>query len=203
MIRMRSRDRLTSLGAHSSLALAWALLLTVISAGSVAAQRLEAIDLQGRKIDLRQASAGKPIVVFFVRTDCPISNRYAPVIEHLQSAYRGRAAFWLVYPDNDEPAEKIRAHMKDYGLTLPVLRDPGHTLVRMSQAEVTPEAAVFAPDGALSYHGRIDNLYESVGRSRSAPTTHELYDALQALLAGKPPPVSTATAVGCTILDMR
>jgi hypothetical protein len=142
-------------------------------------------------------------VLVFVRTDCPISNRYAPTIERLQAEYAGRAAFWLVYPDNDESTEAIQKHLQEYGYVLPALRDPGHELVRMGQAEMTPEVAVIAGHGQLAYHGRIDNLYESIGRSRSAATTHELQDALDDVLAGKMPRISTAKAVGCYIVDMR
>jgi hypothetical protein len=39
-------------------------------------------------------------VLVFVRTDCPISNRYAPELRRLQDRFAPRGmAFWLVYPD--------------------------------------------------------------------------------------------------------
>ena len=150
-----------------------------------------------------KAASGKPVVLAFVRTDCPISNRYAPTLQRLQAEYAGRAVFWLVYPDKDESPAKIRKHIQDYGYALTALRDPGHELARLSQAQITPEVAVFAVRGQLAYHGRIDNWYESVGRARVVPTTHELNDALQDLLAGKMPRVPTASAVGCSIMDLQ
>lgn len=185
-------------------------LLLWVSAGVVLAtaqqtevRRVEGADLDGRKVDPLKDGAGKPVVLVFVRTDCPISNRYAPIIQRLQGDYAGRAAFWLVYPDNDETKEQIKKHLQQYGYRLTALRDPDHELVRRSHAEITPEAAVFGASGELLYHGRIDNLYESIGRARTAATTHEVNDALQAALAGKVPKVQTAPAVGCTIMDMR
>jgi hypothetical protein len=53
------------------------------------------------------------------------------------------------------------------------------------------------------YHGRIDNWYEEIGRSRPAATTHELQDAIQAALRGQDPPVKTAPAVGCYVSDTK
>ena len=83
------------------------------------------------------------------------------------------------------------------------MRDPQHRLAKQSQADVTPEAAVFDANGQLVYHGRIDNWYEAFGRARSAPTTHELDDSLRAILSGKQPQVATAKPVGCYISDLE
>jgi len=159
--------------------------------------------LDGRTIDLAKEAAGKPFALVFIRSDCPISNRYAPAIQELQQHYQGRIAFWLVYADRDETPSTIQDHLHRYGYSIPALRDPQQVLVKLSGARVTPEAAVFSPEGALIYHGRIDNWYESFGHARHAPTTHELRDALNAVLAGKVPSVTTARAVGCYLSDLR
>ncbi len=39
------------------------------------------LDLSGKVVDPFEMAAGKPVVFIFVRTDCPISNRYAPTIQ--------------------------------------------------------------------------------------------------------------------------
>jgi hypothetical protein len=75
--------------------------------------------------------------------------------------------------------------------------------VMQSEIEITPEAAVFDRQHQLVYHGRIDNLYEDIGRSRPAATTHELQDAIQAALRGQDPLVKTAPAVGCYVSDTK
>src|ERR1700729_1688584 len=42
-------------------------------------------------------------VFIFVRTDCPITNRYAPELQRLSEAFAADAVqFWLVYPDPSE-----------------------------------------------------------------------------------------------------
>ncbi|MGC0773666.1 MAG: redoxin family protein [Candidatus Acidiferrum sp.] len=162
-----------------------------------------AFDLAGNPVDPLKMSTGKVVVLVFVRTDCPVSNRYAPTIQKLSAAHEANASFWLVYPSKAESAEVIRKHDREYGYKIPALRDPQKVLVKESQAQITPEAAVFDARGHLVYHGRIDNLYQDIGRARTVATTHELEDAIEAALSGKTLAVNTAHAVGCYISDLE
>lgn len=162
-----------------------------------------AFDLAGNPVDPFKLAAGKTVVLVFVRTDCPVSNRYAPTIQRLSTANAGKAAFWLVYVSKSESAETIRKHDAEFGYKIPALRDPQHILVRESHAEITPEAAVFDASRKLLYHGRIDDLYVDMTRARSAPTTHELDDAIQAAVSGKSLAADTKPAVGCYISDLE
>jgi thiol-disulfide isomerase/thioredoxin len=183
------------------------LLLIVIIAAGLACTSLgaenTAFDLAGNPVDPLKSGGGKIVVLVFVRTDCPVSNRYAPAIQELSEEHAAKAAFWLVYPSKAESAEVIRKHQREYGYKIPALRDPQHVLVKESQVEITPEVAVFSTDRRLVYHGRIDNLYEDVGRTRSVATTHELQDAISAALGGKSLPVDATHAVGCYISDLE
>jgi hypothetical protein len=166
-----------------------------------------AVDLDGAVVDPLKVSAGKVVVLIFVRVDCPISNRYAPTIEGIERRARldsaGRVAFWLVYPDRSESAELIRKHEKEFGYDLPALRDVQRSLVAESHALTTPEAAVFDANRKLVYHGRIDNLYEDFGRARPAATTHELEYAIHAVLDGKEVANASVPSVGCYISDLK
>jgi thiol-disulfide isomerase/thioredoxin len=161
------------------------------------------LDLAGNPADPFQSARGKVVVLIFVRTDCPISNRYAPTIQRLSAQYPDKAAFFLIYPAKSESPENIRMHVHDFGYTFPALRDPQHALVKQSRAAITPEAAVFDANRRLVYHGRIDDLYEDFGRARSAATTHELADAVQAAIAGRTLRADAVPAVGCYISDLE
>jgi hypothetical protein len=160
-------------------------------------------DLAGNAVDPLKSAGGKVVVLVFVRTDCPVSNRYAPTIQKLSGEHGDKAIFWLIYPSKSESAEVIRKHEREYGYKIQALRDPQHVLVKESRVEITPEVAVFAPGRHLVYHGRIDNLYEDIGRARSAATTHELEDAIAAALNGKSLDVSATHGVGCYISDVE
>jgi thiol-disulfide isomerase/thioredoxin len=159
------------------------------------------VDLDGHAFDPFRVARGKVIVLLFVRTDCPISNRYAPAIQELSSRFGKSSEFFLVYPVRSDTTEQIRNQLKEYGYKLRALRDPDYTLVRASSTRVTPEAAVFSPSAHLLYHGRIDDWYTEFGRSRPLPTTHELASAVEAAIAGKPIPVSAQPAIGCFLPD--
>jgi thiol-disulfide isomerase/thioredoxin len=170
---------------------------------TVAQVQHTAFDLDGKPSDPVAHASGKVVVLLFLREDCPVSSRYAPVIRQISARYENDANFFLVYPDKGESPQTIRKYLADYGYHLPALRDPQHVLVRQAQAEITPEAAVFNRDGKLIYHGRIDNWYVEFGSSRPAPTTHELSDAIQAAMTGKTLANNTVKGVGCYISDLE
>lgn len=162
-----------------------------------------AFDLDGKAADPIARAGGKVVVLVFLREDCPISSRYAPVIQQISERYENDTSFFLIYPDKSESSETIRKYLTEYGYHLPALRDPQHVLVQRSQVETTPEAAVFSRQGNLVYHGRIDNWYVEFGRSRPAPTTHELSDAIQAAVTGKTVANNAVKGVGCYISDLE
>src|SRR5215813_8949250 len=160
-------------------------LALLVCASPLAAQ--SGVDLQGKTVDPIVASKGKIVVLVFVRTDCPISNRYAPLLQQLSVEFSDTAKFWLVYPDRSTTAQQISSHLKRFRYSLQALHDPERSLVKSAGATITPEAAVFDSHGKLLYHGRIDNLYLDAGRAHSAATTHELRDAIEFAARGKSP----------------
>lgn len=192
-----------------SFPLRFACVLLALAAGivdlqaGVAAEKAAPVDLLGKAQDPFHSPDGRIVVLIFVRTDCPISNRYVPVLKKLSQEFRGKADFWLVYPDRSESPVRIRKHLNDFHLEIAALRDLGHTLVERSQATITPEAAVFDGSGRLLYHGRIDDWYEDFGHARPTPTTHELRDAIQSALQGKAAIPDHTSAVGCYISDLK
>jgi hypothetical protein len=161
-------------------------------------------DLHGKLID-PFASPARARVFLFVRTDCPITNRYAPELHRIAARYKGASVdFWLVYPDPAERAQSVEKHLQQYQFPGTALFDPRHQLVKLAHAVTAPEAAVFDQAGKLTYHGRIDDLYVSIGRSRpGGPQTHDLEDAIASTLHGKPVLHSETRAVGCSLADIE
>ena len=184
------------------LTVAAACVCALISATVSAQVRVQAID--GTPADALAAPAGtKAIVFLFTSTDCPISNRYAPEVRRVVSTYASQGVvFRLVYPNPAEQAPAIRAHIAafGYGDAMQPLRDPKLSLVKYVKATVTPEAAVVV-GSRVAYVGRIDDRYVDLGLERPAPTTHDLADAIAAVLAGRPVTHPATTAVGCFIAD--
>lgn len=177
------------------LASLWALAVAMPSA--VAAQ---VTDPAGRPV-APLASTAPATVLVFTAVDCPISDRYAPEVKRLAARYAARGVrFWIVYANRGEKPEAARIHAESFAYGLPIALDGAATLADRAEAAVTPEAAVFDAQGRLAYHGRIDDRYVDFGVDRPAPTTHELDDALAAVLAGRAVATPTVPAVGCAIV---
>jgi thiol-disulfide isomerase/thioredoxin len=135
-------------------------------------------------------------VWIFVRTDCPISNRYAPTIAKLQQEFAPHGVtLKLIYPEPGASQQTIDLHKTDYGLQpIPALLDTSLTRARRAGVRVTPEAVVFDDAGKIIYRGRIDDRQASLRIARP-PTKQDLRETLL-----HPPlrPVTTR-AIGCAI----
>lgn len=157
-------------------------------------------DLTGRSLELLAPAPREIQLLFFLSTDCPISNRYAPEITRMCSEYSGRGVrCFAVYPDAVDAAV-VKRHRQEFGFpdTVPAVIDREHQVVRAVGPRVTPEAAVYTSTGRV-YRGRINDLYVDVGRSRRAATSHDVRLALDAVLSGRPVPQPDTEAVGCLI----
>jgi hypothetical protein len=199
---------------RASLPLLLFLLIGILLSGGGCGSRESPSDLSGPRVfDLSdglvnpfgpfQSNEVKALVFLFVSTDCPISNRYAPQVKRLHERFGPRGVgFRLVYPNPSTSAAAARRHLEEYGYGFGGLRDPQHALVRRAGATVTPEAAVFGPDGRLLYRGRIDDRFPALGTERGAPTQHDLENALSAILEGRPVTNRLTRATGCYIADL-
>jgi thiol-disulfide isomerase/thioredoxin len=186
-------------------------ILVVSSAIGVAQgdhRRLQLRDLDGRVIAPFDPS-GRATVVFFVATDCPISNSYAPVIQRVCREYGPRGVECsLIYEDVDThptPAhldESVRTHLHAFGYTgFSAVVDRDRTAATRAKATVTPQAFVIDRSGEIRYRGRIDNLYAAFGKTRQQVTSHDLRDALEAVLTGGKVLHPETEALGCFITD--
>jgi hypothetical protein len=147
-------------------------------------------------------SPSKIVVLVFISSECPISNKFAPELERLAHKFATNdVSFNLVYPNASDSKSKILEHRREYHLTAPYLRDPKHELVKAAGVTVTPEAAVFDSARELVYRGRINDQFLALGKGRPQPTQHDLEDAINALVAGQTPKQTRTEAVGCFIQD--
>ncbi|MFO0868912.1 MAG: redoxin family protein [Pirellulales bacterium] len=139
--------------------------------------------------------------VFFVGTDCPISNAYAPEIARIIGQYAPQGvAFYVIYAERDLSPATAAEHATAFGFPCPAVLDPQLELARALGATRMPEVVVLIPDGTAVYQGRIDDRYPAPGAPRREhPTSHDLRDALDAFLTGKPIATPRTPAVGCPL----
>lgn len=158
-------------------------------------------DIAGRSQSPFKLDGQTVSVLFFILQDCPISNRYAPEIARIVQDYKAKPVrFFLVYVDAAASVKEIETHGREFNLPgVPVIHDTKHQLVAAAGALITPEVAVVGAKGAIVYRGRIDNLYEALGKPRRVVTEHDLRNALEAVLQNRKVPVARTSAIGCYI----
>jgi len=169
-----------------------------------AAPRFQLRDTTGAIHTPAEWAGAKAIVLFFVTNDCPVTNSYVPEMDSIQAAYSGRGVrTYAVQADTSVPVADVERYAVEYRYEFPLLLDPHQVLVQLTGATVTPQAIVLSPDGTVLYRGRIDNRVQDFGKQRPAATVHELRDALDAVLAGKPISTPFTKSVGCAITEVR
>jgi hypothetical protein len=158
-------------------------------------------DLSGHQIyPLAMAAGQRATVLIFVAAECPICNAYAGEINRLSQTYATRGVrFFLVDVDANLAAASAREHVREYALTPTVLLDPNRVLVKKYAATTTPEVILIDQNGLILYRGRIDDLYIGLGQRRFEARQHDLRNALDAVVAGRPVPRAVTSAVGCAI----
>ncbi len=148
------------------------------------------------------ASFGSKILVVIVSCNhCPYVIAYEPRMVAIANEYMAKGVGFLAvnandatrYPDDGMQPMKNRA--KERGFPFPYVRDDSQAFVRALGARFTPEVYVFDAERKLRYHGRIDDNHRDLSRV----TSHDLRNALDALLTDKDPPVTETTAFGCSV----
>jgi hypothetical protein len=179
--------------------------IIALAANLILASTPSVADIDGRVWKPLAPSKGETHLVIFVSADCPVSARYAPEIDRIAAAYASRGVqTFLVYADLTATIPSVRQNMAAFhpGTRIPAIIDAGFELTTAADAKITPEAFVYTSAGR-AYRGRIDDLYVTIGKSRQQAQHHDLRDALDAVLAGRPVATAETSAVGCYIERMK
>ncbi len=157
-------------------------------------------DAAGKPVVLRDLKEKKAVVVVFLSFDCPNSTGYSPVLADLAKRYADKGVSFLgVCRADAEDAAALAKHAGEFKLGFPLLRDDNGAAVEALKAETTPEAFVLDHNFVLRYRGRIDDGYNARLKKNLIIRNHDLKNALDELLAGKPVSRPLTKAVGCPI----
>jgi peroxiredoxin len=151
-------------------------------------------DASGKERTLAEFSEAKAVVLVFVSTQCPISNRYLPELGAMAKEYADRGVVVLAANPNRNEQGEIEAHAKERGVLFPVLRDADHALADRFGIVTIPTALVLDGKRVVRYRGRIDDDPMS-GR----PRRRDLREALDAVLAGREVDVPETEPRGCSV----
>jgi peroxiredoxin len=174
--------------------------LLLVACTWAAAPRFGLHDTQGVEHTPAEWNGKKAVLLFFVTIDCPVANSYVPEMNRIQSDYASRGVLtWAVQADPTVAHADVVKYAHDYHYAFPLLLDARQSLVAMTGATITPQAAVLTPEGKVLYLGRIDNRVADFGKLRYKATVSDLRDALDEVLAGKPVAHPFTKSIGCAI----
>jgi peroxiredoxin len=166
--------------------------------------------VDGRNWTLKDFQDAKILVVLFTCNHCPTAQYYEARIKQIVADYRNKGVELVAIMPNDPKSVrldelgwtdlgdsfaemKIRAQDRHY--SFPYLYDGDtETVSRAYGPAATPHVFVFDAARKLRYVGAIDD-----SERIQHVTKPYLRDALDALLAGKEPPVAQTKVVGCSI----
>ncbi|MDA1274267.1 MAG: redoxin domain-containing protein [Verrucomicrobia bacterium] len=166
--------------------------------------------VDGRNYTLKDFSGSTVLVVVFTCNHCPTAQYYEERIKKLVEDYKAKGVALIAISPNDpksvrldelgytdlsDTLDEMKIRARDREFNFPYLYDGETELVSKQYGPaVTPHAYVFDAARKLQYVGRIDNA-ERI----QYVTSHELRDAIDAVLDGKTPAVQQTKVVGCSV----
>jgi mono/diheme cytochrome c family protein len=164
------------------------------------ARFLSALDLQGRPHRLGSGEDCQAVVIVFMMTECPIAREYLPELNRLAGTVRDKRVKFLGVLSEPELSRAAAAAFQDeFNIEFPLIFDASGEVAQALAPTHVPEAFVLDTGANVVYRGRIDDRYGALGKKRPAPTTHDLSDAIDAVLAGRKIEVARTTPVGCPV----
>lgn len=156
--------------------------------------------VDGRTHSLEEYADAPVLVLVQSCNHCPYVLAWEGRINALQREYADRGVRIVAISSNDAEAyptdsfERMVEHAREAGYVIDYLYDESQEVARALGSERTPECFVYDAERRLVYHGAVDD-----NRDEPDVTEHYLRDAIEAALAGDPPPVTETPAVGCTV----
>lgn len=162
---------------------------------------LKAKDIAGNEVAFKDflGSEGSVVCFAFLYPDCPLSQRYGPVLEEIQQIYgeRGVRIIGIICELNS--LEELKLYKEEYAIDFPIYIDEDFHLVKQMGVTVTPEVVVVDSKGSVLYQGRIDDRYRERGVKTPGEPEPELQNALEDILADRPVRDPKTEPAGCPI----
>jgi peroxiredoxin len=157
--------------------------------------------VDGKTYSLSDFADSRILVVAFTCNHCPyVINSEDRIIAFANDYAPQNVGFVAInsnsvntYADDSFEHMVQRAREKDF--PFPYLRDESQEVALAYGALRTPHFFVFDSERQLRYTGRMDDNPRNPGQE----TTHELRDAVDALLEGHQPAVALTNPIGCNV----
>ena len=158
-------------------------------------------DVDGKVYRLNDFKSKKVLVIIFMCNHCPYVQGYIDRIKSIQADYGIKSVQVIGINANDEVNypldgfDKMVEVSKSKKLNFPYMRDEQQKTASDYGAQCTPECFVFDAKRQLRYHGRIDDNH----KDEKNVQTHDLRNAIEALLHDRKVAIELTPAIGCSI----
>jgi len=157
--------------------------------------------VDGKTYALKDFAKAKAVVVCFTCNHCPAVKGNESRERSFVADYAPKGVAYVAINSNDlafhpdDSFEHMKERAKRLGFTWPFLRDETQAVAKAYGAQRTPHFFLLDAARKVVYTGRMDDNAHDITHA----TTHELRDAVDALLAGKPIRVPVTEASGCNV----
>ena len=157
--------------------------------------------VDGQNYSLDSFNDARVLVIAWSCNHCPYVIGSEDRMKQFFDTYSIRGVAFVAINSNEQenhPTDSFE-HMvenaRQKGFMFPYLRDESQEVALAYGALRTPHYYVFDENRKLRYTGRMDDNPRNPGQE----TTHELQDAVEALLRGEAPPVELTNPIGCNV----
>ena len=157
--------------------------------------------VNGKNYSLSDFQQARVLIVVFSCNHCPYVVGSEDRMNALYADYKPKSVEMIAVNSNEtdnhptDSFEHMVRRAEEKGFQFPYVSDESQEVAKAYGALRTPHFYVFDAQRKLRYTGRMDDNPRDAGEE----TTHELRDALDALLAGNDPPVPVTNPIGCNV----
>jgi peroxiredoxin len=174
---------------------------TMIELGTVAPSfRLP--DTEGVMRSPDEDAAAPALLIMFICNHCPFVKHVRGELARIGRDYLPRGVAIFAISSNDAVAypadapDAMREEKQVAGYPFPYLYDEQQDVARAYGAACTPDFFLFDDERRLVYRGQLDDSRPS---NAEAVDGHDLREALDAVLAGRPVSQEQRPSIGCNI----
>ncbi len=168
--------------------------------GSTVSPDIKLTDIYGTEHSLADYR-GKIVFIHFWSILCPYEKLAEPKCKALQDDFGDKGVVQIavnanqreLVADSDPPYANLRDHVEKAGVNFLVTVDPGNKVTDILGGQSTPHCFVIDEEGVLQYSGALD---DDPRGNKGDDVTPYVRNAINALLAGEPVPVTTSKPYG-------
>lgn len=151
--------------------------------------------VDGKSLSLGDLKSAKAVVLVFTCNSCPIAKVYQERFIALAKKYESQGVAWVaINAKSTEKLPEMKTHAEQSGFCFPYVDDDDTSVAKAFSAKATPHLFVLDQQRKLAYSGAFDD-----NATAEKVKQHFVNDAVEAVLAGKQPSITSTKPFGCGI----